>query len=720
MLHTKNLTREEVHQGIAPWEFKPATPIPEEVRKDKKRRDQWITNPYTEHHVYTFIEGVIPNCRVTAPKNGGEGNPARAIHALVADYDQVIPKEEVLQRASKMTWKPNWVERTLSGHWRLVWLMAEPQLFPSHDFAKHFLKTFKDFGFDPSFLLPGFDKGAWEAPDRLYTNSCEWYPVHNKPIPSDVSRGWLVKASQSFDFKKGFGTIIPLDIVRDELQKLYPRFIDWPGEFVLGSQGPTFWVHGSDSLKSAIVRETGMQTFAAHAVKGFYPWADLLGIDFCKKYEAEVTGRAVQGIYHDGKHYHRRLPTGAWKGFDKGDTINHLVTARGVSSKANNNGTSEVHKCLEHIHSYQSVSGAAPCIYRPEGLIHQGRELPLLNTSNVKVMQPLEGPGIWGPDGNFPWLSFWLDHYFTTPEQLRYKLAWLAWAYQHAFRGEPVSGQAVIEIGGVGTGKTLFGEGVLGRIMGGSVDACRYLLGEDKFGSQIFHAPIWLINDGTVATDPAKHRLFTEMVKRAVANREHEFHKKFGVPTMVSWLGRVFITGNDDEESIRIIPNLGQSNIDKMMIFRVVAKPAVKFPSSSEITKTLDRELPAFCAFLRDHKIPNDLIGDSRFGIKCYNEPSLVRTSIQSSENAWFGEILGDWKHHYFNVSEPKAEVWKGTAFQLLKAFACDASAEAIVRKLSVDAVGRHLAGLKSKGANIEVDDSGPTRIWIIHREDKR
>jgi hypothetical protein len=703
-----------------PWDFKPASPIPETVRTDKKLRDVWIENPTTEHHVYTFFEGINNRYRITAPNADGEGNPVRAMHALVADYDHHnTSKEEVMRKIERTSWKPNWVERTLSGNWRFVWLLEKPLLFPSHSFAKHFLQTFPQFAFDPSLFLVAFDRSAWEAPERLYVNSCEWHHIHDKPIPEDISRGWLVKASEKFGFDRDeFGIAIPLDVMKPKLEEKYPRFIDWPGEFSLNSQGPSFWVDGSVSPKSAIVRDTGMQTFSDHAAKAFYSWAELVGIDFCRAYEAEAIGRAVKEIYHDSRLYWRKLASSIWRGYEKADIVNHLVTKRGVSVSAKKKGPSEVQRCIEYIQSEQGIQGAAPCIYLPEGLIPQHGELPLLNTSNVRPMAPAQEKGVWGLHGGFPWLSSLMDAFFSSPDQLPYWLAHHAYAYQAALNGEPCSGQAVIIIGGTGTGKTLLGSEVFGRTLGGSIDAQRYLMGEDKFGSQLFHVPVWLINDATVSTDPKKFRFYTETVKKAVANCDLEYHKKFAVPTMVKWLGRIFITGNDDEESIRIIPNLGQSILDKLMLFRAVHETKFKFPSMAEIKRILDRELPAYCAYLRDYKIHDDLVGDSRFGIECYHEPSLVRSSNQSSENAGFGEILEDWKQFYFETDKPEAKFWKGTAFQLLKELNNDPRSEAVVRRLSVDGIGRHLAGLKNKGVRIEVDDSGTTRKWIIFKDE--
>jgi hypothetical protein len=114
-----------------------------------------------------------------------------------------------------------------------------------------------------------------------------------------------------------------------------------------------------------------------------------------------------------------------------------------------------------------------------------------------------------------------------------------------------------------------------------------------------------------------------------------------------------------------------------------------------------------------DWKIPEDLMGNSRFGIKEYADPVLLDTSRHSSRTARFAEILEDWKDEYFDAKNP-LEYWEGTAFQLQKEFLKDPTSEAAVRHLGVDAIGRHLTSLKQKTVGIEVVVGGNTRKWKI------
>src|SRR5664280_1139561 len=187
--HMKRLTDQDGTSDILPWDFQPSVPIPDEVRKDKEARNAWIANPKTIHHVYSFYQGLNENLRVTKPRGEGEGNPPYKQYALVADYDHPAELEFVLKNAKGLSHIPNRMERTLSGNWRYIWLLEAPLLLPSYEFAVHLQQKFAEFAFDPALGMIGFDRGAWEAPERLYTNSCAWTKLHDRLIPANVAQG---------------------------------------------------------------------------------------------------------------------------------------------------------------------------------------------------------------------------------------------------------------------------------------------------------------------------------------------------------------------------------------------------------------------------------------------------------------------------------------------------------------------------------------------------
>jgi hypothetical protein len=189
---------------------------------------------------------------------------------------------------------------------------------------------------------------------------------------------------------------------------------------------------------------------------------------------------------------------------------------------------------------------------------------------------------------------------------------------------------------------------------------------------------------------------------------------------MVQWQGRVIVTCNRDEQSIQVLPDLENSILDKIMLFKTADK-TVEFPEPEELEEIFQRELPFFARFLLDYKIPPHCKGDSRFGVKSYHEVSLVQTALQSSATAEFSEILEDWKEWYFAIEEYKEiKFWEGTAYKLKKEISHDQQGEAAMRGYGRGAVGRALASLKNKGEGIDCGDVNRKRIWRIYRPESK
>jgi hypothetical protein len=528
--------------------------------------------------------------------------------------------------------------------------------------------------------------------------------------------GWMVKASATFQWDgKNVGIVIPLEVVKEALLKKYPSFVEWPGEFVDGDQGPSFWVEGSQSPKSAIVRPTGMQTFANHATKGFYSWAELLGIDFVKQYQAEALGIAVREIYGDGRNYYRKNPAGVWLPNDKSGIVLHLRVDRGVSPKPDKLGISDLDRCLMYVDNHQRVAGAGPFVMRKPGLVTiDGR--PYLNTLENRCMKPSEEPGVFGPDGNFVWLSQWLSTFLNPHHpQFQFFVSWIHLFYKSVLYSLPNKGHTLVIAGGVGVGKSFFFNRILGAMVGGCVDASDFLAGNENFNSAMFASPLLISDDSTSSTSRAAHRLFSEIVKKFTANQKFLYKEKFVKELSVEWFGRIVIGCNADEESVRKVPDLDISILDKLIILLAASVPGIKFPPREELEKILEKELPYFCRWVLDWQIPDECKGASRFGMKHYCEPSLFETAQKSSNTAAFMEILEDFLHEHFGVHAKTAKEWTGTAFQLHKAILSDTSTEHAMRAFSVDAIGRHLSMLKAKGHNIEViDEKGCARRWRL------
>lgn len=710
---TKNLSAQAM-EPCNPWEFAALDRVPPKCITDKSARSLWILNPNTTYQCYTGFESVNPNQRISAVEN-----PPRKHHAQPYDIDYPLTRVEIDAAIGRMKIKPQWIERSLSGNWRLVWIFEAPIALPSLEFAIEWLTKLDQI--IPFRQVAGLDEAALKAPERLYTNGGVWEKISDDVVPHSLLLGLLQEISAKFDWRST-GMAVPLEVASAELSKKYPRFSEWEGELTLDSMGPSFWVDGSTSPKSAIVRATGIQTFSAHATKPFYDWSELLGHEFVKQYKLEEMGKAVEGIYYDGKSFIRKNTAEQWLWEDGTQISNFLRVRRGLTDRrAKGASYSQIDSAVQLIKDTAVVSSAGSfCGYAKGVMVYNHRKF--LNIHNQDVLQPAPESTIWGPSGRFPLISHFYDGFFSSPDQLKFFLSWGARFYKSFYLRDPRSGQAVFIFGKQGRGKTFNTTAIWAPLMGGHAEAKDWLQGEDAFNSELFDVPVWSLDDGTLGANMRTQHLFDEMVKRCVANQSFRSNEKFRKAGQVLWQGRVMCSGNDDAESLRRIPNLDMSMQEKVMLFRVAEErtDGFKFSDEGEMRKQIAEELPHFARYLLDFQTPEEcLASETRFGIKAYHEPSLRNSANHSSASATFGEILDETMREFF-TREPDAPFWEGTALQLHKTIHLDMTLTEAMRPYNVQTAARNLATLSAKGQfRIEVVGDEHRRLYRIHRDNR-
>lgn len=724
MRYLRNLSSVEIFDDVKPWEFEGVTLIPDECRTDKAARDAWVNNPETTFHVYSLFEGVQSNLRLHGGTNDDESsNPPLLMHGLAVDYDAKTTLQDVETAMRLMgDMKPNWFEQTLSGNGRLLWLFEEPLRFPSRKFAVNVLKEIHKL--IPLDRLPGLDKPALLTPEKYFTNGCQWHQLSRVLVPAAQLRGFILRVSEKFDWTaKELGkAAVSMERLAEELRKKFPKFHEWPGDFVVGAQGPTFWVEGSKSPKSAIVRDTGIYTFSGHASKPFYGWAELVGAEFVDKSEDEHLGKAVEGIYFDGRAYFMPVPDGSIRCMEGPTLRRQLIVHRGLSdAKPKGGGASMVEKALAFIDLHQFVSGAASCAFYPHGVFkHNGK--PILNTHRIDALKPAAESTVWGPDGKFPFLSEFLSGFFSPSQpQLDRFLAWLQYFYRSCLHREPRNGHGIVIAGPVNVGKTFLNRGVIGGLVGGCAEANAYLTQTDNFNSELFDHALWVVDDGSVTTSATMKRLFSESVKRTIASREHRVNEKFRRAVMTPWQGRICITCNDDAVSIGQIPNLDGSILEKLMLFRAGPRQ-IEFKTQPEMEKILKAELPFFARWLLDWVTPAHCLegADPRFGVVAYCEPSLQRTSNLSSAVSAFAEILTKWLTDYFAEEGRGRDAWVGTATELRLAMISNPIYAEVLRGFKPEFIPQTLLQLHDKGMfEMNISENDGSRIFTIQCEDR-
>jgi hypothetical protein len=703
----ENLVTLSVTDAVLPWDFKATEELTLQIRNVKEDRQNWYKTAATKHHFYTGLEGLNHNQRVS------KENPPLYIHAFVADYDLKIPEERVNEAIKGMDIKPAWVERSLGGNVRLVWLLPRPYLIGDYAFCASLLD--EAMAWLRLELLPGLDVGAFTAPTRLYCNGCEWRETGHGPIKAEAMQAFLVRCSKSYRFKPANDDQnIPLDVVEAELKKRYPSF-NWPTDFTPETQGPSFWIPESVSPQSAILKSGGMISFAAHATKLFYSWSDILGADFTKQFATNAIAKATEDIWWDSKRFWRKI-NGVYTSLDKSELMIYFKVACKLGAKPDSSGLSPQDLALDHIYNHQRITSAVPFVFRPPGLtMFQGERK--LNTYSGTPVQPAEGMQTWGPQGNFPFISALLDGLFSPPEQLPHFLASFKHYYASAFFQVPAPGQNTFLMGGAGTGKTLLNREIVGVSVGGYADASDFLVDGSQFNSHLMRIPHWCLDDDAPSTSPHAQTRMNAVLKKVVANQQFFSNQKFEVAGMVEWMGRIGITTNLDFVSSRIVGPMDNSSLDKTNIFRVAAESEFKFPCRTEIAKILNRERAYFLRWLLDWEPPDTVLRDARFGFKSYQETTLLDQTHQSSNIAPFKEVLLEALSVWFG-EHGEESFWCGTVTQLVRLIMSNPFNDFVLRSMRLEQTNRYLEHIQREGlirCTVETGAS-KTRVWRFYR----
>lgn len=702
--YTQNLVEKQTFPGN-PWEFQLTETITEQIRKDKNARQNWYQNVSTRHCFYSAIEPYNPNCRVSR-----EDNPPRFIHAFHADFDVAIPEERVQEAIRAMGIKPTWVERSVGGNVRLVWIFARSIPIDTYEFAVFVLQQARKWlNLD---LLPGLDEGAWESPTRLLCNGCEWRETGHGPIPEAKLQAFFVECGMKYRFQSKADVDVPLDRVETALKAKYPEFASWPGEFIEQTQGPTFWVPSSTSPMSAIVKRDGMFTFSAHADKVFYSWSDLLGPEFIKNFSDDAISNATLDIYWDGKNFHRKIE-GIYSSLAKDELLNYFEVSCGLTTDTGKGKKNLVKLALEHIYTKNRVFNAFPYVFRQPGIIeYQGRKC--LNTYLHRLIQPATDSTQWGRHGNFPWISALAEALFAAVPLDHYR-AWIKYFYECGLNFNPQPGPMIFVMGEVECGKTLFNRQIIGRAVGGFYDAEKYIMGESSFNEHMLHVPLWCLDDDTVSDNGRSHADAQARIKKTVANNDFNCNQKFQKEGMTEWVGRLAITANLDYTSSRILGTMDNGTLDKCSLFRCLP-PTFKFGKREDIMKTIIAELPFFLRWLVDWTPPDYVERHSRFGFRTYQDASLMEQAHQTSRFAPFKELLIEALRMHFETS-PEATEWRGTVTLLQRLLSAGPN-DVAVRSIKLDQINRYLESVQKEGVIKCAVEPGPlgTRVWVFQR----
>ncbi len=692
----------------APWEFEPN--IPEQIRRTKGEYQAWRSQPSTKHCLYSLVEGAVSGMRIS------EANPITKIHGLIADYDTVISEELVNASIAdcRGEFRPNWVHATPhSGGRRLIWIFQTPALVAGNDMARLFLqhaaKKLKAKNF-----LAGLDFEALGNPTIYYDVGSHWRELDVGYIPENFVFSWLFDIGTQVNRTVFPGVVIPVNEIKKELDERFPG--RWPGPFEIGSSGPRFWEPSSDNPRACVVNKfgTGMHCFTGGTA--FMPWAAIFGAKFTEKYAAETLGAVMSGTWYDNRSYWRLNADGHWQDWSLESYSRYLRVHHQISSsKPKGRTSSELDDVIHAVEEQKRVQGARPFIYFPSGPIIIDGERNL-NISHVQVLPPVadEKPLAWGE--GFPWFAAFLKVFLPEEHPRQVFLGWLKNAYDPAYHHTPRPGHIVILAGDVNRGKSLMSTVILSKLLGGSADASRLFLGEEDFPDYVYRKPLMTVDDDIPSSSSTRHIRYSAMLKKMAANADHNYASKFKATGKIIWLGRVVVTCNTDSESIRLLPNMELSDAEKISLFRCNSEPVFpfKFPQRPEIVKIVDRELPYLGRWLLQWEIPEELVGDPRWGVVNYHDPNLLASSIQAGDAYSCLEVVQMFIQSFVAIN-PEAVEWVGTAAQLLKDMHLDEGLKPLVNKYTIVSLGKHLSQLHSQGFAIAPRrTSKQGRFWRI------
>lgn len=685
-------------QATIGCDFKSVGTPPDGVGKD--RFVEWCMRPSTRHLFLSGYEGVQAGMRVSRE------NPPVKMLALIADFDcQFDASLDVRMARIKETlpeelW-PVAFTKTHSNGVRVLWVFEAPMMFYGQAVHKRFLTHLGEL-LKLKRLFPNLDKNYLDN-IHYFEVGTDWVEVTTRPLLAKWTMTALVNAIGELNrvAARARAKLIPLEQVAKLIETQFPG--RWPGAFELNARGPRFWDSGASNPTAAVVKEDGMICFTGE--RPFLSWRDIFGPDAVESYEAERIHKAVENVYFDGNSYWYRDARRVWYDWKQAALVTHLKVTKGLGSVAEDEGgQSEVEQALDFVNQFQRIEAAVPLVHQREGLIDfDGRAV--LNIGAPSPMAPAPGPG------EFPALGEFLENFFGDSHQLDIFLAWLRRFYVSGLECRPTKGQTLFIAGDTHAGKTLLSTFILSRIMGGSIDATEFLMGKDAYSAPYLSKPLWTVDDSESASGQA-HASFSARLKRMAANTRFMFTQKYMRGGVTEWSGRVVVTCNLDPESIRVLPNVEASILDKLIFLRAADR---KRSLPEGLAQTVAKELPYFLHWLLEWTPPPDVLGNSRYGVKSFHDAGILAEATNSSPAAGFLEWLVLFLEEYFRDKKDSHE-WVGTSAQLVAEMGLSELMKNALKDLSSNQIGKRLGQLMLQGFPVQYRRTRQGNVWAVDR----
>lgn len=699
-----NLAVRQLVEG-SPWDFAAPQGQLETLRKaPKAERRQQLLKTSTRWQIYSAVRALDPATIVSTD------NQAYGVRGFVADYDLRQPIDAIVGLVNQIpaAFQPQFLEVTLGGKARLVWVFAREIPVPDSPFCDRLWREFARRSGAVN-ALAGFDEASFKPAER-WTNGGEWYTLAKAPIAEDLIVGCSIAAGKTL--ARDARGDIDLAAIEEQVKKRFPG--RWQGPFELDACGVRFWDAEADAAAGCQIKPDGMLCFTGKVP--FMKWADIFGRAWVDEQVLVKMGAAANGFYFDGRNYWYEPEPNNWKTLVRQD-VQMRLKARGLSDKTPKGATtSPADQVLLHLQDRNRIDGAAPLVnYRPG--VCRVRSQKILNVSALRGLEPKEGKA--GPD-DFPFIYNLLSGHFVHraehEDPLPYFIRWLQRAYQSILSYKPLTGQAIFDCGPRGNGKTLIVCKIVAPLLGHRfANPYDYLVGDTPFTDDLFECFLWLINDEESPRSEQARQKFLSRLKASVVNPVHTYHPKFCARVPVEWVGRLGVTLNDDPHSVGMLPEVNSNTEDKMMFFASQPYEGV-WGTNSEIESAISEELPAFARWVLDYSDAPHVLEPGRMGVRSYYDPVVLGLSRQQAGAHNVRELLTMWMRVAVTWENPDKVDWVGTATQLLAEMSTCDTISSIVRDYRVSQIANSLTAIaRVPGSGVEYVE-GADRTYRITR----
>lgn len=397
-----------------------------------------------------------------------------------------------------------------------------------------------------------------------------------------------------------------------------------------------------------------------------------------ESYEEDAQKKEVEMHYcsKGAKNYLYRTSDGSYTTVDRRAATNHLVKC-GFLSKINNTAAlSETDAYLTALES-KPIDWVGSLAGRKAGL-HTVNKKRILVTTSPSLLPPAKG--------EYPVIRAFVSGLFDydpatdqsplkqveeAVHQSAVFFSWLSLAVKDLYDGGTFCpAQALVIAGPKRVGKNVCQDIITECLGGRQASPFSAMVGETSFNGELLSAEHWMIADEQHGSGYAEKQKLQSSIKKFCVNKNLPFNAKYSEAVSLDPYRRLTISLNDDEESLKVLPNLSQNSSDKLMILQAFGKPfhgaGTSFCSFDDWWKAVMRELPAFIYdLINDFTIPVEL-QDRHYRVISYHNADLVEALQSTRPETAFAEIALRHLVPCFQIAGD--EPWRGTARELIAA----------------------------------------------------